>query len=96
MLKLNIVSNAATNEESIIQIQHLLKLNKKISGFSIDLSTIQIQHLLKLNGTDKNTMISQENSNTTLVKVKLVRPKSPSPIAPSIQIQHLLKLNIEM
>ena len=54
-----------------IQIQHLLKLNIYCCTCLWCHACIQIQHLLKLNGTDKNTMISQENSNTTLVKVKL-------------------------
>ena len=54
-----------------IQIQHLLKLNKFSATATNEPKLIQIQHLLKLNLlVEIKTLKLEENSNTTLVKVK--------------------------
>ena len=54
-----------------IQIQHLLKLNAQIAVPSKKAFFIQIQHLLKLNYFDEYGIeFTEDNSNTTLVKVK--------------------------
>ena len=56
----------------IIQIQHLLKLNTWATFTRDKKYLIQIQHLLKLNLLmEIKTLKLEENSNTTLVKVKL-------------------------
>ena len=55
----------------MIQIQHLLKLNKNIIKTFKKNRLIQIQHLLKLNKNGKKRKdIYKQNSNTTFVKVK--------------------------
>ena len=55
-----------------IQIQHLLKLNMVEKGLYLMFLVIQIQHLLKLNNSQERHFASTcEDSNTTLVKVKL-------------------------
>ena len=76
----------------VIQIQHLLKLNKNTKMKNILSLAIQIQHLLKLNKEIANGIISTGDSNTTLVKVKLFL-LIISLFTDKIQIQHLLKLN---
>ena len=56
-----------------IQIQHLLKLNWWYGLWYVDWFIIQIQHLLKLNYDYYSHKINKKaNSNTTLVKVKLM------------------------
>ena len=81
-------------EKILIQIQHLLKLNKMVWTYVRIWIYIQIQHLLKLNLDTFSLLQSMNpNSNTTLVKVKSGLAFIPlSTIL--IQIQHLLKLNL--
>ena len=55
-----------------IQIQHLLKLNVNCPVHTIEPPWIQIQHLLKLNHMKHYKIYVLIDSNTTLVKVKLV------------------------
>ena len=76
----------------LIQIQLLLKLNKKESIIYNSLSPIQIQLLLKLNLVQWTVVLKNVHSNTTLVKVKL-DPTSAIIKGKKIQIQLLLKLN---
>ena len=59
-------------EQNRIQIQHLLKLNDGKASINEPVILIQIQHLLKLNKDLDDFKTIQDNSNTTLVKVKLV------------------------
>ena len=93
LLKLNGLAKLAKCAFFTIQIQHLLKLNKCIKSATNRKRTIQIQHLLKLNKEKLEAKgLSEDDSNTTLVKVKLPKSVNGSLIY-LIQIQHLLKLN---
>ena len=71
LLKLNFNALTVLEEFSTIQIQHLLKLNNPFQPFLLSSFLIQIQHLLKLNPLESLVENSSNNSNTTLVKVKL-------------------------